>query len=116
MTKLAVVRVRGAMMKTKVVEDTLDMLKLHKRFFCSIVEDTPSRLGQLKKVQGFVTWGEVDSETEKELSKNGEKRFYRLHPPRGGFERKGTKAPYAKGGALGNRGKEINTLIRRMLP
>jgi large subunit ribosomal protein L30 len=45
----------------------------------------------------------------------GAKPFFRLKPPTGGFERKGIKHPYSVGGALGYRGKEINTLIKKML-
>lgn len=43
------------------------------------------------------------------------KPFFRLHPPIGGFERKGIKMPFAKGGVLGNRGEEIKELISKML-
>ncbi len=39
----------------------------------------------------------------------------RLHPPRKGHKRKGIKAPYSNGGALGNRGAKINELIMRMV-
>ncbi len=45
----------------------------------------------------------------------GLKNFFRLTPPRGGFEREGIKKPYSMGGALGYRRKEINELIGRML-
>jgi large subunit ribosomal protein L30 len=45
----------------------------------------------------------------------GLKRFFRLNPPRKGWERKGIKKPYSVGGALGYRGKAINDLIKRML-
>jgi len=45
----------------------------------------------------------------------GAKLFFRLKPPVGGFERKGIKKSYAVGGALGYRGKEINTLIKKMI-
>ncbi len=39
--------------------------------------------------------------------------FFRLNPPKGGYE--GTKKPYNTGGSLGYRGNEINDLIQRML-
>ncbi|HID09221.1 TPA: 50S ribosomal protein L30 [Candidatus Micrarchaeota archaeon] len=45
----------------------------------------------------------------------GLKTFFRLNPPRKGWERKGIKKPYSVGGALGYRGKNINELIKRML-
>lgn len=43
------------------------------------------------------------------------KPFFRLHPPIGGFERKGIKMPYTKGGVLGNRADKIKVLISKML-
>lgn len=39
--------------------------------------------------------------------------FFRLHPPRKGYE--GIKRPYSLKGALGNREKEINKLLERMV-
>lgn len=45
----------------------------------------------------------------------GLKQFFRLNPPRGGFERKGTKKPYSLGGVLGYRKDKINELIQRMV-
>ena len=43
------------------------------------------------------------------------KAFFRLHPPIKGYERKGIKMPFAKGGALGNRKEKISILISKML-
>jgi len=43
------------------------------------------------------------------------KPYFRLHPPKGGFERGGIKQPFTKGGALGNRGDKIKELILKML-
>ena len=40
---------------------------------------------------------------------------FRLHPPSGGYERRGIKKPYTLGGALGYRGAAINDLLRRMM-
>jgi len=45
----------------------------------------------------------------------GLKLFFRLQPPKGGFERAGIKKSYAVGGSLGYRGKDINKLIEKML-
>jgi large subunit ribosomal protein L30 len=42
------------------------------------------------------------------------KPFFRLHPPRKGYGRKGIKYPYTVGGALGYRGETINQLITKM--
>ena len=45
----------------------------------------------------------------------GLKPYFRLTPPKKGFERGGIKAPYSMGGALGYRKDHINELIRRMI-
>ena len=42
------------------------------------------------------------------------KPFFRLHPPRKGYGRKGIKYSYTIGGALGYRGETINQLITKM--
>jgi len=120
--RIAIVRIRGGIRVDKVVLDTLDMLKMHRQNYCVVREDGPSLRGMIQKVKDYVTWGEVDEETEKLLiEKRAEKKgkeikpFFRLNPPKGGFERKGIKKAYSEGGALGYRGKEINSLIKRMM-
>ena len=44
----------------------------------------------------------------------GLKLFFKLSPPRKGFESKGIKIPYSMGGALGYRKDNINDLVKRM--
>ena len=112
--QIAVIRIRGATKIKKVALDTLNLLKLYDTHNCAILNDTPSMNGMLKKVANYITWGEIDDETLKLLK--GEKTPFRLHPPRKGFERKGIKIPFKKGGALGYRGDKINDLIKRMMP
>ncbi len=141
----AVIRVRGTVGVTKKIEDTLKLLNLEKPNHCTLVPETESYKGMLKKIKDFVTWGEIDDETlkllvekkgrkignkkldkkevenvikaikERGLKKSGIKPVFRLSPPRKGYERGGVKKPYKVGGALGYRGKDINALIRRML-
>jgi large subunit ribosomal protein L30 len=125
--KIAVIRLRGTIGNRKEVDDTLDMLKLYRKNYCAVYEKTPSIVGMIQKVKDFVTFGEIDEETLKELrdkrlekqknneGKEVEKKFFRLSPPRGGFERKGIKASFKSGGALGNRAEKINDLIKRMI-
>jgi large subunit ribosomal protein L30 len=43
------------------------------------------------------------------------KKYFRLNPPSKGYERKGIKTAYLKGGATGYRGEEINDLLQRMI-
>jgi len=52
---------------------------------------------------GNATWSKLD----------GTVRVFRLHPPRKGYE--GLKRTYNIGGALGDRGENINVLLQRMV-
>ena len=116
MPKLAIVRVRGLVRLSHKTKDTMDLMGLTQKQACIIVEDTPQLRGMLQRSSQYLTWGEVDEETEKVLTKHTSEKTIRLAPPRGGYERKGIKTPYSKGGAIGYRGKDINQLIIRMLP
>jgi len=139
--KIAVIRVRGVTGIRKEIKDTLEMLRLHRKNYCVVIENIPTNLGMLKKVKDYVTYGEIDEETYKELvAKRAEdyngrvtdstgkikynkfrevegkkiKPYFRLSPPRKGFG-KSIKQPFVKGGALGYRKEMINELIKRML-
>lgn len=123
--RMAVILIRSMINKRTEVRDTLAMLRLHRQNVCSIHPKTPSVLGMLRKIKDCTTFGEINEETYKLLcEKRGEKDpnnkdalkpYFRLSPPRGGFERKGTKKPFNVGGSLGYRGEKINDLIRSML-
>ncbi len=45
----------------------------------------------------------------------GLKNFFKLQPPRSGFERKGIKVPFSQGGVVGYRKEKINELLTRMI-
>ena len=120
--KIAIVRIRGGIGIRNEVKDTLTMLNLHKSNFCVVIPKTDSFVGMIKKVKDYVTYGEIDDATYKLLvEKRGEKQgdklkpFFRLSPPRKGFERKGIKIHFGRGGALGDRKAKIIDLIKRMI-
>ncbi len=119
-SKFAIVRIRSAIQASFEVKDTFKMLNLDISNSCAIVDDTPSVRGMLNKVKDFATFGPVSDETLKALeekrgkSKVGNSKIYTLHPPRGGFERKGIKKPFYLGGALGIR-DSMDSLLMRML-
>jgi len=122
MTKLAIIRIRGTDDVKKGIEATMVMLRLHKKMTCSVYPKTDAIMGMLEKVKDYVTYGEIDEETYKLLvEKRGIKKegetmnYFHMHPPRGGFERKGIKTPFSMKGALGYRKEKINILIRKML-
>lgn len=140
---VAVLRVRGLVRIDRDVQDTLRFLNLNQKNSCSLHKMTPSLLGMLKKVKDYATWGEVDSSVVDALfNKRGEeyqgklkdvagkinyasryvehkgkkyKKYFRLPNPKGGFDRKGIKTPYALSGALGYRGEAMNVLLKKML-
>ncbi|MBR9698893.1 50S ribosomal protein L30 [Candidatus Woesearchaeota archaeon] len=139
--KIAVVRVRGMINIRKEIRDTLAMLRLYNKNYCTVIEDTPQNKGMLKKAKDFVTYGPISEEVFKEIvEKRGEeytgrdktkkidysrryfesdgkkyKKYFRLHPPKKGFGRKGIKVPFSKSGALGDRKEKINDLLKRMI-
>ncbi|MBC8444127.1 uL30 family ribosomal protein [Candidatus Woesearchaeota archaeon] len=116
--ELAVIRIRGSIKVNKVIVDTLKMLNLNKTNHCIVIQNKPNYLGMIKKCKDYITWGELNSETKKELTKRKDAKrpnLFRLAPPKGGFERKGIKKPFTLGGVLGYRGDKINTLIKKML-
>ncbi len=110
--KLLIIRTRAAPQQSRFVEETLKRLSLDRTIAFTIREDSPALQGMLEKVKHLTTWGPINSALEKKLStlKKG------LHPPRGGFERKGIKTPYSRGGVYGNRADKINELAEKMIP
>ncbi len=63
MKRIAVVRVRGGIGVKREILDTLEMLGLKKVNHCVIVDDRPSYMGMIKKVENFVTYGYIDAKT-----------------------------------------------------
>jgi large subunit ribosomal protein L30 len=120
---LAAVVVRGDIGIRHEVKDTLFRLRLRNKHACVVLADTPLNRGALVACKDRITYGAITAETkqlleEKRGVKDAEgklKLFYRLHPPRGGFERKGIKKTFAEGGALGDRGVHMDELIKRMV-
>ncbi len=139
--KIVVVLVRGLVNKSHPIKQTFELLKLSRKNQAVVVLKNGVNLGMIAKINDFVTWGEIDEATFKELvakrgveflsrntdsknlytykslSFNGKhyKPYFRLNPPTKGFGRKGIKAAFNAGGALGYRGDKINDLIKRML-
>ena len=126
--QLAAIRLRGLNSINSRIEYTLQLLRLYKNNYCCVLQNNEIHSGMLRKVKDYITWGEIDDETFKMLvEKRGEdfkgketdskkmKKYFRLNPPRKGFEKKGIKHTFREGGALGYRGAAINELIKRMI-
>ena len=114
--QLAVILIRGRIGVPTTVKQTLDQLGLTQKHACAVV---PASLkGVLISIKDYTTYGTVSPEVVAKITaKSKDKKRIRcsLPPPRGGFERKGTKLPYTRGGALGDRGADMDKLVLRMM-
>jgi len=114
---IVVIRIRGQVGLNHNVVNTLDRLRLRKKYTCVVLEKpSKEQLGMIEKVKNFVAFGELDDATYKKLveARAGKiKNFFRLHPPRKGIDSK--KHFGVAKGVLGNNGKDINKLVERML-
>jgi len=117
---IAVIRIAGMTGINKKIAETLDRLKLRRKYVCVLIDESNKEMmGMINKVKDFVAYGNINKETEDELVKARGKKdvegnlkpFFRLHPPRGGIK---SKVHYPKG-VLGNNKEDINKLIERML-
>ena len=59
----AVVRLRGSVDVNRKIRETPAMLRLHKRYHCVVIPDTPSYRGMLNVVKDYVAYGKIDAET-----------------------------------------------------
>ena len=60
---IAAVRVLGSISAQREARETLDMLHLGRTNHAVLVDNRPAFLGMLRRVQSYVTWGEVSRET-----------------------------------------------------
>ncbi len=60
--KLAVIKLRSGINARTEVNDTLNLIGLTRVNHCVILDNDPSRLGMLRKIKDFVTWGEIKPE------------------------------------------------------
>jgi len=115
---IAIIRIHGQVKVKRDVEETLNRLRLRKKYSCVILDNSEKeKLGMMIKVKDFVAYGEINSETYKKLveKRAGKiKNFFRLHPPRGGIDSKKHFGETSKA-VLGNNQEKINDLIERML-
>lgn len=143
MEKIGAVRIRSVIKANASVKTAVYALNLRKQNNCVILDKNPPILGLLRKAESVITYGELNKEAvsklvsiaakrrgmkigdmnafvdsffdgKAKLSDIGLKNLFRLHPPRGGFERKGKKKPFSVGGSIGYRKYAINDLLDRM--
>lgn len=138
---IVVIRISGKVKINKEIEETLFRMSLRRKYASILINEKDKiKIGMLKKVRNYVSYGEINKGMLTRLIENRGKRkdkkeiknpdkisielekgktlqelelkpFFRLHPPRKGL--KNSKLTYPRG-ILGNN-KEINKLIERML-
>jgi large subunit ribosomal protein L30 len=123
--KIAAVLIRGREIGIRHdVVRALDGLKLRRRHICVVYDDVPATRGQLVKCKDLITYGPISDETYKLLNeKRGSLKdrdgkaldVFRMHPPRGGYGRKGIKTSYQEGGCLGQRRKGMDEFLAKMM-
>ena len=59
----AVVKVRGTVSAQREARETLDLLRLARTNHAILIDNRPSYMGMLYRVQNYVTWGEASKET-----------------------------------------------------
>lgn len=111
---ICVIRIHGRVGLDKKIINTLNRLRLRKKYSCVVLEPTKENMGMVRRAENQVAYGELKEDTYKKLvekRKTKIKNFFRLHPPRGGIK---TKLHFPKG-VLGNNKDKINDLVLRML-
>ena len=64
---IAAIRIRGLVGKTKDLNNTFLRLRLRKKHVCVLLPEKPEAKGMLKKVKDYITYGEIDKGTLKQL-------------------------------------------------
>ena len=137
---ICIIRIKGKVGINKDVNETLNRLRLRKKYSCVVLNPKKEQSGMIKKVTDFIAFGEIKEDTFNKLIemrgqiinkskkidvkkiveeiKKGKKYeelnlkpFFRLHSPRKGIN---SKIHFPKG-VLGNNKNKINDLIERML-
>jgi large subunit ribosomal protein L30 len=65
--RIVVIRIRGSLDRSVSIKKTLGLLRLHRTNHCVIIDDRETYQGMLQKAKDTLTWGELDSQTMKNL-------------------------------------------------
>lgn len=139
---IAIIRISGKVKMNKKLEETMNRLRLRKKYSCVILEEKPELMGMVMDLRNFIAYGAIDEKTLIELVKARGKKFGKRNekvkdPEKIAkdllagkkFEELGMKPWFglhpARGGidskhhypkgVLGNHAADINKLIMKML-
>ncbi len=140
---LAVIRISGMVEVKKDITETLDRLRLRRKYSCVLIPKNKNNEGMLRKIKFYIAYGEIDKNIlvklikERARSIEGNKRKITINIEEVADSlikgkkisdfmlkpffrlhppRKGIKSKLAyPKGVLGDNGRDINKLIERML-
>src|SRR3989344_868689 len=95
---IAVIRIRGEAKVSDKLESTMQMLGLKKRNNVCILQENDSNMGMIRKVEDFVTWGEVSEDIINKLKQKNKgkgKNVFNLPPAKKSL--KNVRRRYPKG-------------------
>ena len=73
---ICVIRIHGMVELKKKIAETLDRLRLRRKYSCVVLNPTEEQMGMIKKLRDFVAFGEINKETlEKLIAKRGKWNF-----------------------------------------
>jgi large subunit ribosomal protein L30 len=67
--KLSVVRIRGTVNIKRDLEETLELLRLHKPNHTVVIDDRKTYVNMIRKINDYVAWGEISQESLEKLLK-----------------------------------------------
>jgi large subunit ribosomal protein L30 len=66
---IAAIRITGMINMPVKVEETMQRLRLRRKYTCVLVRETPEMLGMIEKVRNVIAFGKIDDKTLVELIK-----------------------------------------------
>ena len=70
---IAIVRISGDVNLNGKIRETLNRLRIRRKYSCIVINPTPEQMGMINKVKDFVAFGEISKETfEKLVEKRGQ--------------------------------------------
>ena len=60
---IAIIRITGQLKLSGDVKETLDRLRIRKKYACVVLPEKPELIGMAEKVRNFVAYGKIDRET-----------------------------------------------------
>ncbi|HIP66625.1 MAG TPA: 50S ribosomal protein L30 [Candidatus Nanopusillus sp.] len=65
--RIVVIRIKGVVKTPSEIKDTLHLLRLRRTNVAVVLDDRPSFIGMVKKIEPWVAWGEISPEVFKKL-------------------------------------------------